>query len=155
MSEGVTVVCVVFFLLFFFNDPATTEIYTLSLHDALPISYFFDDPGRIAYYQTTRFEMFFGFDKTEGTNDAFLLNDGVIHDYAVHAHQHISADLRTVNHCAMPYVGAFLQCHRNPREHVYCTVFLHITAIFDHDATPGSEERRVGKECRSRWSPYH
>src|SRR5690625_6681172 len=24
-------------LLFFFNDPATTEIYTLSLHDALPI----------------------------------------------------------------------------------------------------------------------
>src|SRR2546427_7368562 len=25
------------FLLFFFNDTATTEIYTLSLHDALPI----------------------------------------------------------------------------------------------------------------------
>src|SRR5205807_9991006 len=24
-------------LLFFFHDPATTEIYTLSLHDALPI----------------------------------------------------------------------------------------------------------------------
>src|SRR5215475_1061466 len=27
--------CICFF---FFNDPATTEIYTLSLHDALPIS---------------------------------------------------------------------------------------------------------------------
>src|SRR3712207_9087472 len=26
-------------ILFFFNDTATTEIYTLSLHDALPISY--------------------------------------------------------------------------------------------------------------------
>src|SRR2546430_7913313 len=25
------------FFFFFFNDPATTEIYTLSLHDALPI----------------------------------------------------------------------------------------------------------------------
>src|SRR5947208_12652481 len=25
---------------FFFNDTATTEIYTLSLHDALPIFYF-------------------------------------------------------------------------------------------------------------------
>src|SRR2546430_4935462 len=25
---------------FFFNDTATTEIYTLSLHDALPISWF-------------------------------------------------------------------------------------------------------------------
>src|SRR5690606_41953696 len=29
--------CLTFFF-FFFTDPATTEIYTLSLHDALPIS---------------------------------------------------------------------------------------------------------------------
>src|SRR2546430_15493411 len=29
--------CMLFFF-FFFNDTATTEIYTLSLHDALPIS---------------------------------------------------------------------------------------------------------------------
>src|SRR5437867_12340704 len=29
-----------FFFLFFFNDTATTEIYTLSLHDALPIFVF-------------------------------------------------------------------------------------------------------------------
>src|SRR2546427_2934237 len=29
--------CVLFCLFFFFNDTATTEIYTLSLHDALPI----------------------------------------------------------------------------------------------------------------------
>ena len=28
------------FFFFFFNDTATTEIYTLSLHDALPISSF-------------------------------------------------------------------------------------------------------------------
>src|SRR5256885_16099984 len=28
-----------FFFFFFFNDTATTEIYTLSLHDALPISW--------------------------------------------------------------------------------------------------------------------
>src|SRR2546430_17420129 len=28
-----------FFIFFFFNDTATTEIYTLSLHDALPISF--------------------------------------------------------------------------------------------------------------------
>ena len=27
----------VFYIFFFFNDTATTEIYTLSLHDALPI----------------------------------------------------------------------------------------------------------------------
>src|SRR3712207_8476731 len=31
---------VVFMYFFFFNDTATTEIYTLSLHDALPISLF-------------------------------------------------------------------------------------------------------------------
>ena len=31
-------VCYCFFF-FFFNDTATTEIYTLSLHDALPISF--------------------------------------------------------------------------------------------------------------------
>ena len=30
--------CVCVFFFFFFNDTATTEIYTLSLHDALPIS---------------------------------------------------------------------------------------------------------------------
>src|SRR5437763_9828990 len=28
----------IYYFLFFFNDTATTEIYTLSLHDALPIS---------------------------------------------------------------------------------------------------------------------
>ena len=33
---GFWYVCV--FSVFFFNDTATTEIYTLSLHDALPIS---------------------------------------------------------------------------------------------------------------------
>src|SRR6266498_1523156 len=33
-GEGCTIEC----FGFFFNDTATTEIYTLSLHDALPIS---------------------------------------------------------------------------------------------------------------------
>src|SRR2546430_9158965 len=50
MSDLHTVVCLslhflfytlipplLFFFFFFFNDTATTEIYTLSLHDALPI----------------------------------------------------------------------------------------------------------------------
>src|SRR2546422_3579229 len=34
-----------FFFFFFFNDTATTEIYTLSLHDALPI--FLEDVERL------------------------------------------------------------------------------------------------------------
>src|SRR5258708_28368199 len=37
-----------FFIFFFFNDTATTEIYTLSLHDALPIS-----TGVSGYFQRT------------------------------------------------------------------------------------------------------
>src|SRR5437773_4835991 len=36
LRERTYVSCLV---IFFFNDTATTEIYTLSLHDALPISY--------------------------------------------------------------------------------------------------------------------
>src|SRR3712207_8896279 len=35
------------FMFFFFNDTATTEIYTLSLHDALPIC--FDDSNELIF----------------------------------------------------------------------------------------------------------
>src|SRR6266545_8036106 len=38
LSHGWYRACCVSRLVFFFNDTATTEIYTLSLHDALPIS---------------------------------------------------------------------------------------------------------------------
>src|SRR3989454_2722227 len=46
------------FSFFFFNDTATTEIYTLSLHDALPISYLDGTvaevlPGQGARVETT------------------------------------------------------------------------------------------------------
>src|SRR5205814_8712153 len=34
----IDLVCSAYHTFFFFNDTATTEIYTLSLHDALPIS---------------------------------------------------------------------------------------------------------------------
>src|SRR5437870_6313234 len=38
-QSHLTLLCIyLFFLFFFFNATATTEIYTLSLHDALPIS---------------------------------------------------------------------------------------------------------------------
>ena len=30
-------ICLIVYVVYFFNDTATTEIYTLSLHDALPI----------------------------------------------------------------------------------------------------------------------
>src|SRR5260221_7774333 len=47
-----------FSIFFFFNDTATTEIYTLSLHDALPISFDFrwrrDSPGESARGQQNK-----------------------------------------------------------------------------------------------------
>src|SRR2546430_6162087 len=42
--------CIVSF--FFFNDTATTEIYTLSLHDALPIF-----PNSLMVYYQSRFDL--------------------------------------------------------------------------------------------------
>ena len=34
--------------------------------------------------------------------------------------------------------------------------FIEAVKYFEEDIKdPRSEERRVGKECRSRWSPYH
>src|SRR6266404_5000111 len=38
-----------YFFFFFFNDTATTEIYTLSLHDALPIFPIVRDTTRTTY----------------------------------------------------------------------------------------------------------
>src|SRR2546422_671202 len=38
MSTSITSLGIMILPVFFFNDTATTEIYTLSLHDALPIS---------------------------------------------------------------------------------------------------------------------
>src|SRR2546429_3282513 len=42
------------FIFFFFNDTATTEIYTLSLHDALPISFLGNNRGRSSNNQHSR-----------------------------------------------------------------------------------------------------
>src|SRR5574341_1463650 len=44
------------FLFFFFNDTATTEIYTLSLHDALPISRFIYADGSSRVYPVPLFD---------------------------------------------------------------------------------------------------
>ena len=34
-------------------------------------------------------------------------------------------------------------------------IFSTVSATVGNDISTRSEERRVGKECRSRWSPYH
>src|SRR5687768_18588260 len=80
------------FLFFFFNDTATTEIYTLSLHDALPI---------------------------------------------------YSTPWTTLKIAALAPIPS-------PRVSSATRVKPGLLARV---RSPRSEERRVGKECRSRWSP--
>src|SRR6266480_8149993 len=45
------------FFFFFFNDTATTEIYTLSLHDALPIPDRFAGRSRVVPWSSTAAEL--------------------------------------------------------------------------------------------------
>src|SRR2546430_17446897 len=93
------------FAFFFFNDTATTEIYTLSLHDALPILI----TGKVERYEVPNLLAL-----------NFLLHgalDG----------------------------GGTMSLKTDAQGKVFSTALLRLR----------SEERRVGKECRSRWAPYH
>src|SRR5215213_12008342 len=53
-SSLVLCILLLLFFFFFFNDTATTEIYTLSLHDALPIDGAPDHGGHAAAVQRRR-----------------------------------------------------------------------------------------------------
>ena len=43
----------------------------------------------------------------------------------------------------------------NKVNQLYVYIYPPIPSLLHLPPTPRSEERRVGKECRSRWSPYH
>src|SRR2546422_11560569 len=123
-------------LFFFFNDTATTEIYTLSLHDALPIWIEAAKPPHPSLIDT----------------------------------RHLVADLyNMVNVPTIVWIDARGRIVR-PNDVAFGTdTFKHITGLeaakhlgalrawVRGEAQPLAEARtrRVGKECRSRWSPYH
>src|ERR1043165_9914633 len=46
-------------------------------------------------------------------------------------------------------------CSQQPFFSFFLVPCLHANTIWRHSSHGRSEERRVGKECRSRWSPYH
>ena len=55
-----------------------------------------------------------------------------------------------------------IQAYKSHTPKIAKTAYVHPSAVIIGDVTIGeytniwrSEERRVGKECRSRWSPYH
>src|SRR3712207_9344093 len=101
--------------IFFFNDTATTEIYTLSLHDALPIY----TPARESKVERD--------EETEYQGGVESPEEGVAHPGHPCQRQHHS---HTQHHGGG--VG-----------------------VAQNGVDPRSEERRGGKEGRSRWSPYH
>src|SRR3712207_9168352 len=118
----------------FFNDTATTEIYTLSLHDALPI--FTCELG------TTLVAGDYKFDQTpvdgapaDVARLAELGREGLL----LLCGDSTNADRPGVS-LSEASVGPKL-------EEVFARCHGRIVVR--------SEERRVGKECRSRWSPYH
>src|ERR1041384_8728333 len=52
-----TVFCLFDHFFFFFNDTATTEIYTLSLHDALPICFILNALRQHDWYSNSDFDV--------------------------------------------------------------------------------------------------
>src|SRR5256885_15129103 len=116
-------------MFFFFNDTATTEIYTLSLHDALPIY------GLIAVLVAL----------TGGLGNAlFTANLPTI-----------QGQMGLTSSEAAWLTGAYVMLNMTANLLVYKFRQQFGMRLFAEIGLGRSEERRVGKECRSRWSPYH
>src|SRR3989449_10402320 len=111
-----------FIFFFFFNDTATTEIYTLSLHDALPISRSSGANAKACRCSRSSWCC---------TTTSGASGDGAEPRDETWPPGQVPPALTAIS-----------------RENLENYVKL-------NDRTPRSEERRVGKECRSRWSPYH
>src|SRR5256886_2919326 len=78
-----------------------------------------------------------------------------------------------VQTCALPICSAFESFRHANDAHAFIRIIFFVSRRFNRDlgargdvsallksagdakAMARSEERRVGKECRSRWSPYH
>src|SRR5256886_15145023 len=113
-------------LFFFFNDTATTEIYSLSLHDALPIS-------------TAGLEMAL---RACGIGEGDEVITPAL-SFVATANVIVRVGARPV------FVDVGLDSRNIDLDQAEAAITARTRAILR------SEERRVGKECRSRWSPYH
>src|SRR2546426_10338513 len=119
------------YLFFFFNDTATTEIYTLSLHDALPIS------------------------KDRSFNPFELLSDAPA-DFGGRAFAVSVTVQKTPEHRRLATIEGDAREQGHGVIEVLALARARELKSGSHPfAERRSEERRVGEECRSRWSPYH
>src|SRR3712207_1454101 len=132
--------------MFFFNDTATTEIYTLSLHDALPI------------LATVPSLLGWGKQRIRGRVDELLALVGLDPDeYRDRYPAELSGGQQQ-------RVGVARAMAADPPIMLMDEPFGAVDPItrerlqdefLNIQQDIRSEERRVGKECRSRWSPYH
>src|SRR5256886_17516960 len=132
---------------FFFNDTATTEIYTLSLHDALPISV--ADIGAGTGYYAWRMAQRVG---ASGTVYAVDIQPEMIKLLERQMSRRGAANVK-------PVLGGLTDPGLPPGS-IDLALMVDVYHEFEYPyemlaAIVRSEERRVGKECRSRWSPYH
>src|SRR3712207_1240921 len=146
---------------FFFNDTATTEIYTLSLPDALPIS---APEGGIAAVvvlaagQGTRM-------RSATPKVLHTLGGRSMLGHVLAAAAPLAAGTTVVvvgsgrdqveAHLADIAPGALAVVQEEQLGSGHAAEVA-LAAVPDVEGSVlRSEERRVGKECRSRWSPYH
>src|SRR3989449_11687888 len=140
----------VLFFFFFFNDTATTEIYTLSLHDTLPIS----DPEGLRRHSA-------GSGRVCGRAPPGSPGADRFHRaaWAWRRGRHDPGDARSAADALYRVWGPGL-CGGDGQgdDEVPAGTWGAAGAArvcTDPPRAERSEERRVGKECRSRWSPYH
>src|SRR2546430_9844971 len=101
--------CLLLPLFFFFNDTATTEIYTLSLHDALPILCFERAPGGIMQHKRPPLQI---------DADDVLGDDagaGQIHGLFTHGHHQLDRKSTRLNssHSQISYAVFCLKKKKN------------------------------------------
>ena len=176
-------------IIFFFNDTATTEIYTLSLHDALPI-YRAGIDAELELIQNADHESMNIATSWKENRTCFYLNEKVNCMPVGGKIKFGSETARLEKNEAWavldwgrgrwtrknrwfwasgsgvaenkPFgfnLGTVLPTGRPPAKTSSFTTAKSINlktcfSIFPQKLCR-SEERRVGKECRSRWSPYH
>src|SRR2546430_3342282 len=130
--------------MFFLNDPATTEIYPLALHDALPSCGACDAKSIIAAQITAAERL-----RAEGVGEIgllFVVDEEMGSAGARAANAHPRA-----RECRWLIDGEPTDNKLAAGSNGSLRLSLRTDGVTAHSR---SEERRVGKECRSRWAPY-